>query len=139
MQQVDAVGMEADHQTGAVDFDDGDTVAWSQAEAAQQAQAAGLARSAGQAEAAHKPSRRQDHADDQYQYCDDTDQCGLGHDDWAWSAPVVEAAETFGRCDNVSQTNTVAVFDDDDFALGDQKSVDEDVHGFTCQAIQFDY
>src|SRR3546814_7717852 len=65
-------------------------------------------------------------ADDQAQYgC-------FGHG----RAASFDPADAVGRRDDVRDTNAVSFVDDNDFALGNQVAVDEDVHGLAGQAVQ---
>src|SRR5690606_7296983 len=54
------------------------------------------------------------------------------------SAAVVQAVDALGRRDDVRQAYAIFVFDDDNLALCDQVAVDEDVHGFAGQSVEFD-
>jgi hypothetical protein len=49
---------------------------------------------------------------------------------------LVELSDALLRCNDVRQADTEPVIDDDDFTLGDQGAVDQDIHGLAGQTVQ---
>src|SRR5690606_19538922 len=92
-----------------------------------------LAAASRQAATTYRPCTRQYHHQDEYQGDDDAQYVGLSHDLRAAAQPV----DAIRRRDDVSDANAIFFVNHHHFALGDQVAVDKDIHGFTCQAVQF--
>src|SRR5690606_9667617 len=134
MEKGDLLSGDADDQAGVFHLDDRDPGAVAQGLAGHHLQRL-TACPAGEPAAAYCPCTGHDHDQDQDQRDDDAQYVRFIHG----SPPAAQPVDAVGRRDDVGDADAVLVVHDDDFALGDQVAVDEDVHGFTGETVEFDH